>query len=299
MSQTTRQDLISLVPAADTFVGIDSDGCVFDTMRVKQCQHFHPLIIRHWGLEAIEPQLREVAEFVNLHSRHRGRNRFPALLTVFELLPTRPGVAESGVTLPETRDLRAYCESGLALGNASLAAEVERTGSAELAKILDWSLAVNREIEQNMAPVPPFPAAVASLRKMQGRSDAIVVSQTPEEALAREWRQHGIESLVRAIAGQELGGKADHIRLATDGKYPKHRILLIGDAPGDLAAAREAGVSFYPIQPGDEVASWERFHDAIYDRFLADRYRGELERSVVEAFERSLATELERGGRRA
>ena len=293
MSLITRQDLVSLVPAADSFVGVDSDGCVFDTMRVKQCLHFHPLIIRHWGLEAVEAQLREVAEFVNLHSRHRGRNRFPALLQTFELLPTRPGVAASGVTLPETRDLRAYCESGLALGNASLAAEVARTGSPELAKVLEWSLAVTREIERNMEPVPPFPAAVASLRKMQGRSDAMVVSQTPEEALLREWRQHGIDSLVRVIAGQELGSKAEHILLATEGRYAKDRILLIGDAPGDLAAAREAGVAFYPIQPGAEGASWERFHDEIYERFLVGRYRGELERGLLEAFERSLASEMD------
>lgn len=288
MSPITQHDLVSLVPAADSFIGIDSDGCVFDTMRAKQCLHFHPLIIRHWGLETIEPQLREVAEFVNLHSRHRGSNRFPALLKTFELLRARPGVAESGVKLPETRDLRAYCESGLPLGNASLAAEVARTGSPELAKILAWSLDVNREIERNMAPVPPFPEAVASLRLMQGRSDAMVVSQTPEEALLREWRQHGIASLVRIIAGQELGAKAEQMRLATEGKYAKARILLIGDAPGDLAAARAAGIAFYPIQPGDEAASWQRFHDGIYDLFLAGRYRAEAESRLIAAFEASL-----------
>lgn len=291
MSHPTRQDLVSLAPSADSFVGVDSDGCVFDTMRVKQCRHFHPLIIRHWGLEAIEPQLRQAAEHVNLHSRHRGSNRFPALLRTFELLPTLPGVAESGVKLPETRDLRAYCESGVALGHASLAAAVERTGSAELAKVLEWSLAVNREIEQRMEPVPPFPAAVASLRKMQRRSDVIVVSQTPEEALVREWRLHGIESLVRVIAGQELGSKVEHIRLATEGKYAQDRMLLIGDALGDLAAARAAGIAFYPIRPGDEGASWERFHDEVYDHFLAGRYRGDLERELVDAFEQMLASD--------
>ena len=183
--------------------------------------------------------------------------------------------------------------SAPAMTGASLAAEVARTGSPELATVLEWSLAVNREIEQNMEPVPPFPAAVACLRQMQGRSDAIVVSQTPEEALLREWRQHGIEPLVRIIAGQELGSKADHIRLATRGKYAMDRVLLIGDAPGDLAAAREAGVSFYPIQPGAEVAAWERFHGEIYALFLAGRYRGELERGLVAAFEQSLAFEMD------
>jgi len=86
----TREDLLGFVPTFGTFVGIDSDGCVFDTMEVKQKDHFHPLIIKTWGLEAIEPQLRQAAEFVNLYSKWRGQNRFPALLQVFDLLHEWP-----------------------------------------------------------------------------------------------------------------------------------------------------------------------------------------------------------------
>ncbi len=82
----TRQDLVEFEPTCDSVVGIDSDGCVFDSMVVKQCVHFHPMIIACWHLEAIEPQLRETAEFVNLYSKWRGSNRFAALLKVFELL---------------------------------------------------------------------------------------------------------------------------------------------------------------------------------------------------------------------
>ncbi|MDT7723259.1 MAG: hypothetical protein QOE94_4270, partial [Mycobacterium sp.] len=41
--------------------------------------------------------------------------------------------------------------------------------------------------------------------------------------------------------------------------YAKNKVLMIGDAPGDLKAAKGAGTLFFPINPGHEEASWERF----------------------------------------
>ncbi len=288
----STQDLISLKPKFDSFIGVDSDGCVFDTMAVKQCSHFHPLIVKHWGLEAVEQPLRDVAEFINLKSKFRGRNRFPALLMTFEMLAKQRGVAESGLQLPPLDDLRAYCESGLPLGNATLEAEVQRTSSEALAKVLAWSLSVNEDIECNMVPVKPFPSALDALKAMNESSDVIVVSQTPEAALLREWSHNGMESLARVIGGQELGSKAEQIKLAASGKYDKRRVLLIGDAPGDLEAARAVGIGFYPIQPGDEEASWKRFHEEIYGVFLAGRYKGLFEDSFVERFVASLPDKM-------
>lgn len=284
MSQFSKQDLISLKPRFDTFVGVDSDGCVFDTMDAKQCGHFHPLIVKHWGLQAVERSLRDVAEFVNLRSKYRGRNRFPALLKTFELLPDQPDVIAAGITLPPIDDLRAYCESGLTLGNETLKEEVARTGSPMLKKVLAWSLDVNRDIARNLAPVPPFPSALEALRKINESADVVVVSQTPEEALVREWNHHKMAHLARVIGGQELGTKAEQIKLATTGKYDKNRVLLIGDAPGDLEAAQEAGVCFYPVVPGAEENSWRQLIEEAYDVFLAGRYRGLFEQGLIDRF---------------
>ncbi len=63
------------------------------------------------------------------------------------------------------------------------------------------------------------------------------------------------------IAGQEMGKKADHLRLAAAGKYPADHVLMIGDAPGDLKAARANGFLFFPVNPGAEDASWQRFFE--------------------------------------
>ncbi|MDD5706897.1 MAG: HAD family hydrolase [Kiritimatiellae bacterium] len=292
MSQATAPNASAFVPPSkrhDTLVGIDSDGCVFDTMDVKQRRHFHPLIVRWWGLELIERQVREVAEHVNLRSRLRGRNRFTNLLVFFEQLAARADVRASGVKLPDLTALRAYCGSGLPLGNATLAAEVARTGDPELERLMGWSLAVNADIDARMAPVPPFEWARRSLERLAGGSDLVVVSQTPEAALLKEWRHHGLDRLVPCIAGQEHGSKSEQLVQANGGRYGDGRVLMIGDAPGDLAAAQSCGALFYPIVPGEEEDSWRRFHDEAYDLFLAGAYDDAYARRRLEDFDRALA----------
>jgi phosphoglycolate phosphatase-like HAD superfamily hydrolase len=285
MGKFTVEDLTGLAARHATFVGIDSDGCVFDSMVIKQCNHFHPQIIKFWGLEKIEKELREAAEFVNLYSIWRGSNRYPALLKVFELLEERDDVRESGVELPDLTSFRAYVESGVSLGIPSLEAEVDRSGDAELSLLLDWSIAVNEDIDCNMEEIPPFKNCVKALKMIAENSDAIVVSQTPEDALVKEWALHGIDGYVGVIAGQELGSKAKHLELAAVGKYAPEKIMLIGDAPGDRRAAAEVGVCFFPIVPGHEDESWQLFCDEAYAKFLAGEYAGEYEQALIADFE--------------
>ncbi|MCL1919903.1 MAG: HAD family hydrolase [Kiritimatiellaeota bacterium] len=276
----------------DTLVGIDSDGCVFDSMRVKQCLHFHPLIIRFWGLERVEPQLRACAEFVNLTSKTRGSNRFAALIRTFGLLRAHPGAQGANLTYPDLSALKAYLASGVPLGNPTLRQALAQTPDAELQRVYDWSLAVDNEIAANMKPVPPFAAALKALAQIQADSDAVVISQTPEAALTHEWDTHGIRSFVGAIAGLEFGTKAQQICAAAAGRYPPERILMIGDAVGDQQAADANGACFYPIMPGAEETSWERFCDEAYPRFLCGDYTGDYAQSLAAAFHAALPDEM-------
>jgi phosphoglycolate phosphatase-like HAD superfamily hydrolase len=261
-----QQDLAGLKPRHATFVGIDSDGCVFDTMESKQKRCFHPVTIRLWLLEKIENEAREVLEFVNLYSRWRGTNRFLAQITSFELLREHPEVKAAGVTVPALTALKAWTDSGAALANSELEKAVAASGDPELALVLRWSREVNEAIARTVTNVPAFKWAVEGLSRIHQHSDAICVSQTPHEALMREWSEHGLLDRVSAVAGQELGTKADHLRLAAGGKYPADRTLKIGDAMGDLSAAKANRVLFYPILPQREEESWERFCKEAYDR---------------------------------
>ena len=60
---------------------------------------------------------------------------------------------------------------------------------------------------------------------------------------------------------------------------------MTGDAPGDMKAARANGVLFYPINPGHEEDSWERFYNEALDKFFAKEYEGDYEAALVEEFE--------------
>ncbi len=286
---TTSRNIPETIPVAPpqrhaTLVGIDSDGCVFDTMDIKQRRHFHPAIVRWWKLEPIERLVRETAERVNLRSACRGRNRFLNLLELFERLERHPEIRDRGISLPPLDSLRAYCNSGMALGNDSLAARGKATGDPELRRLLAWSRAVDDDIAANMAPVPPFDWARRALRKMSRDSDLVVISQTPAAVLRREWRHHAIDRLVNAIAGQEQGDKHHQLTHANSGRYPDDRVLMIGDAPGDLDAARACGAGFYPILAGREEASWQRLHNEAYPLFLEGRYRGPYAESLLREF---------------
>src|SRR5690606_5545449 len=100
---------------------------------------------------------------------------------------------------------------------------------------------------------------------------------TPLEALEREWDEHDIAQHVFAIAGQEQGTKKEHIEIAAGGKYDTEHMLMIGDAPGDMKAARGNNALFFPINPGDEAASWERLCSEAMDKFFEGTYAGAYE----------------------
>ncbi len=274
-------------PTETPLIAVDSDGCVFDTMASKQIRCFHPEIIRWWGLEAAAALVRETAEFVNLRSAWRGLNRFVALLKTFDLLCARPGFAASGAPMPDTRALRRFVESGDPLSNESLRRRAEATGDAELRRLLNWSLAVNERVAREAPRGPPFAGAAEALRAAAARAVVIVVSQTPNEALEREWRDSGLRPLVRAVWGQEHGTKAAMLRAAA-ARWGAARAMMIGDAPGDLRAAREAGAAFYPILPGAEAESWARFRTEALPAFLRNEWTEAAAAAMIARFEASL-----------
>lgn len=272
-------------PSHDYFVGIDSDGCAFDTMEIKHKECFIPNIIKHWDLQPVSKYAREAGEFVNLYSKWRGINRFPALLMVFDLLAERPEVQRRGVPMPDVPSLRKWVETETKLGNPALQEAAQKTGDAVLRRTLAWSEAVNAAISDMVRGVPPFPYVLDSLEALMPKADVVVVSATPGEALRREWEEHDIAKLCRVIAGQEMGSKKEHLALAAGDKYAEGHVLMIGDAPGDLKAARANGFRFYPINPGGEDESWQRFREEALERFLSGEYAGEYEAELIAKFE--------------
>ena len=286
MQVQAAQPLADLTPRHEFFIGIDSDGCAFDTMEVKHKECFIPEIIKVWGLQPVSKYAREAAEFVNLYSKWRGINRWPALTMVFDLLAERPEVEARGVEIPPAPRLREFInDDDYPKSNDGLAAYMDAHPDPELDRAMAWTTGVNDAVADMVHGVPPFPWVRESLAVLADTADLIVVSATPVEALTREWHEHDIARYVRVIAGQEMGKKALHLELAAAGKYPADRILMIGDAPGDMKAARANGALFFPVNPGHEEASWRRFYDEAMGHFFNGTYAGDYESALIAEFE--------------
>lgn len=284
------QKLLNFCPSREFFVGIDSDGCVFDSMEIKHKECFAPMFVKHFGLQAASKYARECWEFVNLYSRSRGINRFPALSNALNLLRSRPEVVARQVNVPETDALDEWISRETKLGNATLEAEVGG-GNQNLQAVLEWSCAVNRAIEEIVHGVPPFPLVRETLAKLADLADVIVISQTPLAALEREWSEHALSSYVRLIAGQEMGSKTQHLKMTAAEKYPAHRILIIGDAPGDFKAAKSNGALFYPIPPGEEERAWRRLFEEALPMFFDEKYAGSYEDALIAEFDACLPSD--------
>jgi phosphoglycolate phosphatase-like HAD superfamily hydrolase len=281
------QILRDFKPTREFFVGIDSDGCIFDSMEIKHKECFTPMFVKHFRLQAASKYAREVWDFVNLYSKTRGANRFPALVRSLNLLRERPQIKARGVKVHETAALEEWIARETKLGNATLAAEVKNGNRAlELVKL--WSDAVNAQIEDIVHGVPPFPFVRECLEKISREADAMCISQTPTAALEREWAEHGLKQFVKIIAGQELGTKTEHLQFAAQGKYAPEKILMVGDAPGDYKAAKSNGALFFPIVPGQEETSWKRFYEEGLNKFFSGTFAGAYAAELFHEFDGSL-----------
>ena len=291
MDHGSQQALHDFQPQHEFFVGIDSDGCVFNSMEVKHNDCFSVNLVKHFGLASISRQVHQAWDFVNLYSTTRGTNRFKAILLVCDFLREMQLVRKMGVAVPELSYLREWSETETKLGNPALQSAIDSaTGERldELSQVMAWSLGVNESVAEIVYNLPPFPGVRETLQRLQGKSDVIVVSATPDEALIREWAEHEIDAYVALIAGQEMGTKTEHLTITTKDRYPENHVLMLGDSPGDLKAARDVGALFFPVNPGSEDTSWQLFLDEAMDKFFDGQYVGTYEEALIDKFQELL-----------
>jgi len=282
-------DFASYKPEKEFFIGIDSDGCVFDSMELKHKECFIPEIIKHWHLQSVSKYARAAAEFVNLYSKWRGCNRWPAVVMMFDLLADWPEAMERKPKLHPVTRMRRWLKEESVHSNSTLKALLAKEpDDAELKQWMTWSLAVNEAVADMVHDLPPFPSVEPTLQKMVEKADCLVVSSTPAEALSREWSEHGIDRYIKVVCGQEHGKKKDHLRHTAAAHYDKSRVLMIGDAPGDREAAEANGLMFYPILPGHEEESWARLRGEALDKFFAGTYAGAYANKLIDEFENTL-----------
>jgi len=308
-----QEDFLAILKAFpkkhDLLIAFDSDGCVFDTMTLKQTRVFHPMTMEFWQLWPIETYVRETAEFFNLFSQHRGRNRFLTQSALFHTIGSRAEVQsiaeKTGLALPDPTAIDLYVGAYEALGDSTLREFVSRVSKGEkfdgqevdiwaIHKVLGWSEAINRIMPYFTEGVEPYPHVRESLEETKEYADLMVVSQTPVGARRHEWKANSIDRYVHEIAGQEMGKKWQHLQMAIEsGGYESGKVLMVGDADGDKNAADKASektgarVGFYPTIPGREVESWASF-PAAARRFRDGTFDEAYQRKLNDAFSAAL-----------
>jgi phosphoglycolate phosphatase-like HAD superfamily hydrolase len=294
MSLHDKSRLTEFQPKHSFFVGVDSDGCVFDNMGIKQEECFCPMMIGYFGLQPVARAARECKVFADLYSKTRGSNRHITIVRILEeLLPSHPMVKQRAFQVP---DFSHYCDwvkdPNSLLSNFGLREAAKTAASEEarrqLGQALAWTLRVDEMVAEIVKEIPPIPGVHECLGNLQSQADVMVCSSTPLEALEREWKEHDLERYIQLIASQEMGTKAEHLKLAARGKYEKDHVLMIGDAPGDAKAAQIVGALFYPIIPGREIESWRRLRKEALDHFLSLSYAGSYQQSLLKEYDACL-----------
>ena len=148
------KDLKELKPEKDFFVGIDSDGCAFDTMGIKQRKCFSPAMIECFGLEPVAQAAHECKEFADLFSKTRGANRHKTMVRILtELLPSHPMVKEKKFPVPQYEHYFAWAnDPNSLLSNDGLKQAIEKAkdpvAKEQLELALKWSLRVNELVTE-------------------------------------------------------------------------------------------------------------------------------------------------------
>lgn len=278
-----KQAIKKFEKAKDFLICIDSDGCVLDTMDVKHMRCLGPCLVHQWNLEEYKDEIIRLWRKVNLLSNFRGINRFRGLARVLA------DIHENYTRIEGLSEYVYWVQTASELSDESLREAFERTGSVCIKKAMEWSGLVN----QSMAMIsdrkkPPFEGAREALELAKKYADIAIVTSANGVEIRKEWENQSLIQYTDLLASQETGRKAECLKELVEKGYEKKKVLMIGDSPIDLEAAREAGALFYPILAYQERESWEIFPEVL-KQFLEGNYEGKMQDRCIEEFQGNLS----------
>ena len=254
-------------PQKKFLVCVDSDGCAMDTMDIKHIRCFGPCMVDEWQLGQWQEEILKRWNAINLYTMTRGINRFKGLAMALA------EISEKYTPIGGIEDLVSWAEHAKELSNRAVAEEYDRTGKEVFRKALRWSEATNRAIDAlPESEKRPFEGVAEGLAAMQEFADVAVVSSANREAVEAEWQRYRLLEHVDVLLCQDAGSKAHCIEGLLGKGYDPHNVLMVGDAPGDKAAAERNGVYFYPILVRHEAESWRELRATGLSHFQGQTY---------------------------
>lgn len=278
-------DLQNFKKNKEFLVCIDSDGCAIDSMNIKHINCFGPRMVDEWNLHQWAEEILESWNHVNLFSMTRGINRFKGLLVALR------EIDEKYIKIEDLASFAHWAETTNELSNNSLSRAIEANpDSICLKKALAWSNAVNESIKKlPEEEVLPFEMVKEALIFAHDRADIAIVSSANLGAIMDEWERHELLPHVDLVLAQNAGTKAYCIQELLKKGYDPAKVVMCGDAPGDMDAAKVNGVFYYPIKVGLEKESWTEFIEVGFGKLLEGSYSGDYQSEKIDEFINNLS----------
>lgn len=278
-------DLQSFKKNKEFLVCIDSDGCAIDSMNIKHFNCFGPRMIDEWNLRQWAGEILESWNYVNLFSMTRGINRFKGLLVALREIDERYVKIEGLDRFAE------WVETTNELSNNSLSRAIEANPDGVcLRKALSWSNMVNESIKKlPEEEVVPFEMVKEALVFAHEKADIAIVSSANLGAIMDEWERHDLLPHVDLVLAQNAGTKAYCIQELLKKGYDPSKVVMCGDAPGDMDAAKVNGVFYYPIKVNFEKESWTEFIDVGFGKLLDGSFEGDYQSEKIDEFINNLS----------
>ncbi|MCM1439858.1 MAG: HAD hydrolase-like protein [Roseburia sp.] len=234
---------------------VDSDGCAMDTMNIKHIKCFGPKFVKAFKITNNTQAVLDRWNEINLYQITRGINRFKGLAQILcELYPKDAEYAA----------FKEWTDSAKELSEDAVKKRIAEGGGNVYKKALAWSQMTNVAIKSlPNKDKRAFKGVYKALSRASKIFDIAVVSSANFVAVKEEWELCNLLDLTDCMTTQQDGSKAHCIAELIKKGYDPSKVVMVGDAVGDLQAAEENGVSFYPILVNNEVESWQKICDVL------------------------------------
>lgn len=244
-------------PKHKFLICIDSDGCALDSMTIKHKKAFGRALIETWHLEDYKDKVMAEWERINLYSMTRGINRFLGLNMALNY------INQNIKPIDGLADLTKFIETAKSYSNNALEEYIKSNPSKLLEECLSWSNLTNKYIKElPESSINLFKNVKDQIKRMTDNSDIAVVSSANYDAVYNEWKRLGLMDYVSVFCTQNEGTKEKCLERLSK-RYPQGNVIMVGDGPGDLDAAKSNRIYFYPILAGSEDKSWKKINSYL------------------------------------
>ncbi len=261
---------------------MDSDGTVMDTMTIKHERCFGPCFIEVFNIKDNVEDVLNVWNDLNLYTLTRGINRFQGLDKIIEY------VKKYGYSFNGYDEFHNWVISTKEFSVKSIEETMKNAVDLTTFNLaLIWSKRVNEEIVK-LPRSNYFDGVKEILNEAYESCDLVGVSSANPQAVNEEWTSLGLIGYFKFVGCQDKGNKTSIIEQTLVNGYDKNLTVMLGDAVGDLKAAENNGVWFFPIVPKHEVESWKRFREEGLPNLLNGKFDKAYQEILINDFYKTL-----------